>query len=124
MSRDACPLQQTRAGGQMPERFLLQILRSLVTHGILSSTRGVDGGYALERPVEQISLLEVIEAIDGPLNSAPAPAKGNAGRNAPPALRRAARNHRDDSPATRGHPTLGPRAAATAGLRKELGLGA
>jgi len=52
----------------MPERFLLQILRNLVTHGILHSTRGVDGGYTLERPPDQISLLEVIEAIDGPLN--------------------------------------------------------
>jgi len=51
----------------MPERFLLQILRVLVTHGILRSTRGVDGGYALTKPAEQISLLEVIEAIDGPL---------------------------------------------------------
>jgi Rrf2 family transcriptional regulator, cysteine metabolism repressor len=53
----------------MPERFLLQILRVLVTHGILRSTRGVDGGYALTKPADQISLLEVIEAIDGPLDS-------------------------------------------------------
>jgi Rrf2 family protein len=51
----------------MPERFLLQILRSLVTHGILHSTRGVDGGYSLERSPQDISLLEVIEAIEGPL---------------------------------------------------------
>lgn len=53
----------------MPERFLLQILRSLVTHGILRSTRGVDGGYALVRPANEISLLEVIEAIEGPYDS-------------------------------------------------------
>ncbi len=53
----------------MPERFLLQILRNLVAHGILSSTRGVDGGYTLERKPDEISLLEVIEAIDGPLAS-------------------------------------------------------
>ncbi len=51
----------------MPERFLLQILRNLVTHGILQSTRGVEGGYSLERSPQEISLLEVIEAIDGPL---------------------------------------------------------
>jgi Rrf2 family protein len=51
----------------MPERFLLQILRNLVTHGILRSTRGVDGGYTLTRPPEEISLLDVIEAIEGPL---------------------------------------------------------
>lgn len=53
----------------MPERFLLQILRNLVTHGILRSTRGVDGGYALTRPPENISLLDVIEAIEGPMNA-------------------------------------------------------
>jgi Rrf2 family protein len=51
----------------MPERFLLQILRNLVTHGILGSTRGVEGGYVLERSPEEVSLLEVIEAVDGPV---------------------------------------------------------
>lgn len=51
----------------MPERFLLQILRHLVNHGILHSTRGVDGGYSLERSADEISLLEIIEAIDGPV---------------------------------------------------------
>src|SRR5262249_15437011 len=51
--------------------FLLQILRSLVTHGILHSTRGVEGGYTLKRPAEDISLLDVIEAVDGPLKSVP-----------------------------------------------------
>jgi Rrf2 family protein len=53
----------------MPERFLLQILRNLVTHGILRSTRGVDGGYSLVRSPDQISLLEVIEAIEGPYDA-------------------------------------------------------
>src|SRR4029079_16039606 len=64
------PCSKLAKEGQMPERFLLQILRNLVTHGILRSTRGVDGGYALVRPAEQISLLEVIEAIEGPYDSA------------------------------------------------------
>lgn len=53
----------------MPERFLLQILRNLVTHGILRSTRGVDGGYSLVRQPDDISLLEIIEAIEGPIDS-------------------------------------------------------
>lgn len=63
------PCSKLAADGNMPERFLLQILRSLVTHGILRSTRGVDGGYALTRPAEEISLLDVIEAIEGPLEA-------------------------------------------------------
>lgn len=61
------PCSRLATEGEMPERFLLQILRILVTHGILKSTRGVDGGYSLTKPADQISLLEVIEAIDGPL---------------------------------------------------------
>ena len=61
------PCSRLAAEGKMPERFLLQILRSLVTHGILGSTRGVVGGYCLERSPEEISLLDVIEAVDGPV---------------------------------------------------------
>lgn len=53
--------------GGMPKRFLLQILRALVTKGILRSTRGVEGGYMLARPADEISLLEVVEAIEGPV---------------------------------------------------------
>ncbi len=64
------PCSRLAAEGKMPERFLLQILRNLVAHGILGSSRGVEGGYRLERPPEEISLLEVIEAIEGPLVSA------------------------------------------------------
>ncbi len=70
------PCSKLASEGEMPERFLLQILRVLVTHGILKSTRGVEGGYSLSRSPEAISLLEVIEAIDGPLEPAgdsPAP---------------------------------------------------
>ena len=64
-SKGPVPCSKLAAEGKMPERFLLQILRNLVTHGILRSTRGVDGGYALVRPADQISLLEVIEAKIG-----------------------------------------------------------
>jgi len=53
----------------MPERFLLQILRMLVTHGVLRSTRGVDGGYSLTKSPDKVSLLDVIEAIEGPMDS-------------------------------------------------------
>lgn len=63
------PCSKLASDGNMPERFLLQILRNLVTHGILRSTRGVDGGYTLTRPPEEISLLDVIEAIEGPLDA-------------------------------------------------------
>jgi Rrf2 family protein len=61
------PCSRLASEGKMPERFLLQILRNLVAHGILCSTRGVDGGYTLDRAPEDISLLEIIEAIEGPI---------------------------------------------------------
>ena len=70
------PCSQLALEGHMPERFLLQILRNLVNHGILRSTRGVDGGYSLIRPPEQVSLLELIEAIEGPIDGNPAPIEG------------------------------------------------
>lgn len=68
-SKGPVPCNQLAAAGQMPERFLLQVLRNLVTHGVLQSSRGVDGGYSLDRHPADISLLEIIEAIDGPLTS-------------------------------------------------------
>ena len=55
------PCSRLASEGHMPERFLLQILRNLVTHGILHSTRGVDGGYSLERKPDDISLLDLID---------------------------------------------------------------
>ncbi len=70
------PCSRLAAQGRMPERFLLQILRNLVTNGILSSTRGVDGGYVLRKSPEEISLLDLIEAVDGPLNAKPPAVEG------------------------------------------------
>lgn len=61
------PSKKLAEGGGMPDRFLLQILRNLVAHGVLRSTRGVIGGYALARSPEDISLLDIIEAVEGPV---------------------------------------------------------
>ena len=61
------PCSQLSKLGDMPERFLLQVLRNLVNDGLLKSTRGVDGGYRLAKPLSQITLLEIVEAIDGPI---------------------------------------------------------
>jgi Rrf2 family protein len=55
--------------GDMPERFLLQVLRTLVNNQILISSRGVIGGYKLARPLEEISLADVCAAIDGPITA-------------------------------------------------------
>jgi Rrf2 family protein len=48
----------------MPDRFELQILRHLVNAGLVTSLRGVNGGYKLARPAHQITIWDVCEAID------------------------------------------------------------
>jgi Rrf2 family protein len=70
------PCSRLAAKGKMPERFLLQVLRALVAHGVLESWRGVEGGFALKRRPEEISLLEIIEAIEGPVIVVSAPMEG------------------------------------------------
>jgi len=54
----------------MSERFLLLIVRDLVKRGIVETRRGGKGGYALARRPDEISLLEVIEAVEGPMAAA------------------------------------------------------
>lgn len=51
----------------IPERFLLKVLKPLVTAQILTSVKGPHGGYRLARPANKISVLEIIEAVDGPI---------------------------------------------------------
>jgi Rrf2 family protein len=70
------PCSQLAKTGEMPERFLLQVLRNLVNHGLLKSIRGVDGGYYLQRPAGEITLLHIIEATDGPLTPVVPPLDG------------------------------------------------
>lgn len=51
----------------VPPPFLAKIVLALVRAGLLRSHRGAGGGIALARPADQITLLQVIEAVDGPL---------------------------------------------------------
>jgi len=51
----------------IPLRFLENILLQLRHAGIIESRRGADGGYKLARPADEITLADVIRAIDGPL---------------------------------------------------------
>jgi Rrf2 family protein len=50
----------------IPMRYLLKIMPSLIKAGIVRSQRGVGGGYALAKEPGEITLLDVIEAIEGP----------------------------------------------------------
>ncbi len=55
-----------RARG-IPELFLLKILKPLVSARILRSVKGPNGGYRLARPANKITVLEIVEAVDGPI---------------------------------------------------------
>jgi Rrf2 family protein len=51
----------------IPPSFLAKIVSQLSVAGLLQTSRGARGGVSLARPPEQISVLEVVEAIDGPI---------------------------------------------------------
>jgi Rrf2 family protein len=51
----------------IPSKFLETIMLDLKHTGIVKSTRGAEGGYALARPAADISVADVIRAVDGPL---------------------------------------------------------
>lgn len=49
----------------IPKSFLAKIFQDLARGGILRSQRGAGGGFSLARPADQVTVLEVIETIDG-----------------------------------------------------------
>jgi Rrf2 family protein len=51
----------------IPLEYLLKILQQMVRANILRSKRGPRGGFSLARPANKINLLEIIEAVDGPM---------------------------------------------------------
>ena len=51
----------------IPPSFLAKIVSQLSVAGLLQTSRGARGGVSLARPADQISLLDVVEAIDGPI---------------------------------------------------------
>ena len=52
----------------IPLEYLLKILQQLVRANVLRSKRGPRGGFCLAKPATKISMLEVIEAVEGPMN--------------------------------------------------------
>ncbi len=59
--------RQITAAMDLPGNFMTRILPTLVRHQLLDSTAGPAGGYTLARPPAEITLLEVIEVIEGPV---------------------------------------------------------
>ena len=53
----------------IPLEYLLKILQQLVGANVLRSKRGPHGGFSLAKPPKKITMLQIIEAVDGPMIS-------------------------------------------------------
>lgn len=62
---------------RIPPSFLAKIVSQLSVAGLLQTSRGARGGVSLAKPPEEISFLEVVEAIDGPILINECVAEGN-----------------------------------------------
>ena len=51
----------------LPAPYLSKILQQMVRANVLRSKRGPRGGFSLAKPTNKITMLEIIEAVDGPL---------------------------------------------------------
>jgi Rrf2 family protein len=59
--------EQLATAQGIPQKFLESILLDLRHAELVSSRRGVEGGYTLGRPADEISLADVIRAVEGPI---------------------------------------------------------
>ena len=63
------PVGEIARRREIPAQFLEQLVAMLRRGGVLRSQRGVKGGYTLARAADQITVLEVVELLDGALSA-------------------------------------------------------
>ena len=73
-------IEQLAAAEAVPSNFLAQILGALRDAGLVISKRGIQGGYTLARPPEQITLYDILTAVDGELLGFSGNFEGRTGR--------------------------------------------
>lgn len=59
------PIKELAERRSIPDQFLEQLFSTLRRSGLLTSHRGMKGGYTLSRPADEITVLEVVQALDG-----------------------------------------------------------
>ena len=59
--------REIAAATRVPQPTVTRLLKQLARSGILASTRGASGGYALAEPPEAISVARMVEALEGPI---------------------------------------------------------
>jgi len=60
-------VSEIAAAEGLPESYLAKLFQDLARGGIVRSHRGARGGFALARPASQITLRQLVEAVDGPI---------------------------------------------------------
>ena len=63
------PIGEIARRRDIPVQFLEGLFATLRRAGVLHSQRGVKGGYTFARPPEEVTVLEVVEALEGALDS-------------------------------------------------------
>jgi Rrf2 family protein len=63
------PIAELARRRDIPVQFLEQLFATLRRAGVLRSQRGVKGGYSFARSPTEVSVLEVVELLDGPIGS-------------------------------------------------------
>ena len=66
---DPVPIGELARRRDIPVQFLEQLFAVLRRAGVLRSQRGVKGGYSFARPPTEITVLELVELLDGPLGA-------------------------------------------------------
>ncbi|MDQ6836510.1 MAG: Rrf2 family transcriptional regulator [Actinomycetota bacterium] len=64
---DPVPIAELARRREIPVQFLEQLFATLRRGGVLRSQRGVKGGYCFARPAGEVSVLELVQLLDGPV---------------------------------------------------------
>ncbi|MBV8998736.1 MAG: Rrf2 family transcriptional regulator [Solirubrobacterales bacterium] len=67
--RGPVPIAELARRRDIPVQFLEQLFATLRRAGVLRSQRGVKGGYSFARPAGDITVLELVDLLDGPVGS-------------------------------------------------------
>lgn len=63
------PIAELARRREIPVQFLEQLFASLRRAGVLRSQRGVKGGYSFARPATEVTVIEIVELLDGPVGN-------------------------------------------------------
>jgi Rrf2 family transcriptional regulator, cysteine metabolism repressor len=74
------PIAELARRREIPAQFLEQLFAVLRRAGILRSQRGVKGGYSFARPANELTVLELVELLDGPVGAGATGVFGDAAR--------------------------------------------